>query len=436
MKKSEWNEGLNHLDNDIVENHLEQKDILNHKKKLKGFWLRVGAVAACLAIIVSAVAVAPKLLNGGFQNPDPQTLTEVPILEDGHYSAKFIASIFNARNAEAMGGATNAYTKVYAPNEKYLYINEIPDSEYLDLYKYNTFEKDLNKKELKDFTNGILPKVSEAIGIDTPKYSITESYSSDNLYARFDFSDYNHPYSLISNQEKTYSLFNVRPRDDDKCLYINGKRVEVDQRLSDEEIISSIEPIKYMLFDMFGVHFADTKVIRSYGHSEEYGAEHIGIYFYNEAAHGKNSTLNLPLSDYICIWFDNYKNHPGDTVSDSILTVARVSYRKIRVDLSKKYELFAKAKRIPLEEAEKLLYKGYVFGGHSCPLCMAEQEKVDFEGYDLVGLEYFGDIPFYTFFKEIGTAKNGNTTYAKTYVPAIKISGYEEYFESQKANHK
>jgi len=44
-------------------------------------------------------------------------------------------------------------------------------------------------------------------------------------------------------------------------------------------------------------------------------------------------------------------------------------------------------------------------------------------------------IPFYAFYKQIGTAENGNLIYAKTYVPAIKVRGYEEYFESQIQNH-
>ncbi len=439
MKKSEWNEGLNHLDSDIVEAFVEQKEILSHKKRLKNIWLRAGAVAACLALIISAAVVAPGLNLGGFQN---LAISQVPILEDGHYSAKYIASIFNARGTELdWNGATNAYTKVYAPNKKYLYINEIPDDEYLDLYKNNTVKKQLNEQEFKEFTDEILPKISTAIGIDTPKYSIDfdtlgGGFSYESLDAVFDMPDYNHPYFVFSSQYETYSVFAVSPRADNKSLYLNGKRVEIDQRLSDEEIIISIEPIKYMLFNSFGVSFSDTKVIRDYGGSSEYGAEMIDIYFYNEAAHSKNSTSIFPLSDYIRIRFDNFKNHSSDKVSDSILTVADIFYCKVRIGLSEKYELFAKAKRIPLEEAEELLYKGYVFGGHSCPLCMAAQEKVDFEGYDLVGLEYVGEIPFYAFYKDIGTAKNGNTTYAKTYVPAIKISGYEEYFESQKANHK
>ena len=35
MKKSEWNEGLNHIDNDLVANYIAQKEIL---KKLTKFF--------------------------------------------------------------------------------------------------------------------------------------------------------------------------------------------------------------------------------------------------------------------------------------------------------------------------------------------------------------------------------------------------------------
>ena len=62
MKKKEWNEGLNHIDPDLVEKYVEQKDRLRQKnKKLKGVWLRFGAIAACFLLIVSAVIVVPML---------------------------------------------------------------------------------------------------------------------------------------------------------------------------------------------------------------------------------------------------------------------------------------------------------------------------------------------------------------------------------------
>ena len=131
-----------------------------------------------------------------------------------------------------------------------------------------------------------------------------------------------------------------------------------------------------------------------------------------------------------------------------MLTNSYVRYYESRSDVNEpKYREIAKAKRISLSEAEALLYKGYVFGGHTCPLCMREQDKVDFEGYDFVGLAYVFEysqpdgppamgIPFYTFYKEIGASPNGNTVYAQTYVPAIEVYGYEEYFESQAEEHQ
>ena len=62
MKKKEWNEGLNHLDPDLIEKHIEQKERLRQKnKKPKSVWLRFGAIAACFLLIVSAVIVVPLL---------------------------------------------------------------------------------------------------------------------------------------------------------------------------------------------------------------------------------------------------------------------------------------------------------------------------------------------------------------------------------------
>ena len=79
--------------------------------------------------------------------------------------------------------------------------------------------------------------------------------------------------------------------------------------------------------------------------------------------------------------------------------------------MTDEYPLIAEAKRISLKDAEALLYNGYVFGGHSCPLCMAAQDKVSFDGYDFVDMEYvFGvdtktgkptmAVPFYAFYKK------------------------------------
>jgi hypothetical protein len=73
---------------------------------------------------------------------------------------------------------------------------------------------------------------------------------------------------------------------------------------------------------------------------------------------------------------------------------------------------------------------------------MAAQPEVDFSEYTYVDIEYVSDkngticVPFYAFYKYIGKSEHGIDTYAKTYVPAVQVSGYDAYFEKQKDNHR
>ena len=74
MKKKEWNEGLNHLDSDLVDAYVETKDRIRKKKAAKAVWLRLGAVAACLALIVGAFLVVLMLIDdGNLVVPTPST---------------------------------------------------------------------------------------------------------------------------------------------------------------------------------------------------------------------------------------------------------------------------------------------------------------------------------------------------------------------------
>jgi len=61
MKKQEWTAGLDHIDPALVEQYVKQREALTQKKRKRSFWLRAGAVAACFALILSAVIVAPLL---------------------------------------------------------------------------------------------------------------------------------------------------------------------------------------------------------------------------------------------------------------------------------------------------------------------------------------------------------------------------------------
>ena len=399
------------------------------RKTARSVWLRLGAIAACFAVVVGVVVV---ILHN-----------RVPTWDTAHYSASEIAQAFKTT---ALGPvATNSYTKVYVPDSEYLYIEDIPDDDYLEIYQRVNQTKELNEAELQSFIDSFIPKLAESLGASVPNLTIKKNKINTDNRLSASTSQFG-LYSISVDQNETTNSVSFRRYKDDRQIVIAGETLQIDQRLSDEEILASIQSIKNKLFDIFNVSFSDAKIIRKFGPDSKYVVEQVYIYLYNEDAHFLNSIDDIPISDFISIRFDNISNYAGDIVSDSILSVSHVSYGKRRVDMNNSYTLIAKAKRISINEAENLLYKGYVFGGHSCPLCMAEQEKVSFDGYDFVGIEHrFGkyketdensvSIPFYVFYKNIGTSENGNTIYAKTYVPAIEIGGYEEYFRNQEQKH-
>ncbi len=439
MKENRFLDGVSNIDLDIVErfiavdNRLQDKaDRPKNKKKTKGIWLRLGAAAACLAVIIGAVITFP-MLNGG--NPWFIQPPDVPIWGNAKFSADEIADLFGKYDSVS----TNTYQKIYVPDAKCLYVDAISDEESIGVYRFKG--NALNRNDFQAFVDRLLPKMAASVGIPTPQYEIKEYDYGDGIRARAEIDSY---YMYISqNEERYWFLFSK----DYGKLILDGETVEIDQRLADEEIINSIKSIKDKLFAIFDVSFTDAKIIRYFDSYSQHGAEFIDIYFYDKSAHPLNSSQDIPISDYICISFDNFENYDGDIVSDDVLTDVCIKYCKSRANITEEYALIENVKKISLEDAEALLYNGYVYGGHSCPLCMARQHKISFRGYDFVDIEYvFGrdektyaptvGIPFYAFYKKIGRSRNGNSIYAKTYVAAIEVSGYEEYFKKQASEHQ
>ena len=436
MKKEEWNQGMDHLDPDLVEQYVTKKDGLRQKRKVRKVWLRLSAMAACFAVIVGAILAVPVLRV--------ITRPEVPTWDNPPYTAEEISELFSMKYLD--GVATNAYTKVYVPDAEFLYIGELSEDEYIPLYRYAKDQTKLNEADFRDFVDAILPALADSLRVQVPHYQIEENHYDTG--SSLSVSSESGVYSIHTYQKttgSTFRLYNISGWN--RKIILDGETVQVDQRLSDKEIIESIQSIKSKLFDIFNVSFTDVRIIREYDGYSKYGAEWVEIYFFDEDAHPLNAMRSRPISDYICISFDNNENYAGDIVSNGILTVPTIEYFERRNDVVETYPVIAQAKRISLKEAEALLYNGYVFGGHSCPLCMAAQDKVSFDGYDFVDMEYVlgGDtkkgqplmaLPFYAFYKKIGTSENGNSIYAKTYVAAIEVGGYEEYFNSQKDEHK
>ena len=75
MTPQEWNEGLNHLDMDLIEDHILQQDQLIRGNRANRIWLRLGAAVACLALLAGVFFLTPR---PGKEPPEPTTLGSEP----------------------------------------------------------------------------------------------------------------------------------------------------------------------------------------------------------------------------------------------------------------------------------------------------------------------------------------------------------------------
>ena len=63
MNKDQWLEGLDHLDPDIVEGYILQKQRIKKNKSRKTFWLRFSALAACTCIVFALFLIGRMSVN-------------------------------------------------------------------------------------------------------------------------------------------------------------------------------------------------------------------------------------------------------------------------------------------------------------------------------------------------------------------------------------
>ena len=403
--------------------------------------MRFVALAACFALILASVPVMARLWREG---PTPEPPKEVPVFENPLYTATELAELLEGDDLKYDAVATNAYVEVYVPSGDYLNICPISIDEYITLYERMSKDtEDLDYEAFSAFAEPILSKMEKVLNSNFGSCEIEKKEYSDGDEYRIRIDTDQYWISLMQDEEK-YSVSISGTTSGRYEIVLNGQKVQIDQTQSDEEIMKGLSDVKEILFDMFGTSFTDVSVVRSYGSYSKHGAERVYVYFYNRSDSPMNDYYPRSADECIYLSFDNFENYSGDIVSDTVLTNVSIYYRKSRTQDA--WSPSMQAGLISLEDAEALLYNGCVFGGHVCPLCMAMQTPVEFSGYDFVSFTYLTGydketyktvaIPFYVFYKRIGTAKNGNVIYAKTNVCAIALSDYEGYLESQRKNHK
>ncbi len=388
--------------------YLQEAESYTHARHI----YRWVALAACLALAVGLL---------WFLRP-------LPVYDEAWLSAQDAAGVIQVNGTQ--GVATKAYTEVYAPDVDALYLTPLPQAEYATIYRYTPLPAETNQKVFDAFIDELLPRAETALGLWLPIEEIQESSSGLSTYPAKD-RYYYFTMNISQNKgreqpwgESAYQRFFFYYREKDAFL-LNGKTVTMDYRQSDEEILASLEAVKADLFALCGEEFEAVQIRRDYS---------------------RDGTADLPSSVTVTWYQPTDVPATGNSLqlslryeSDGSPDLIKVQYIRYRQPVEKAYKAKANCRLLTLEEAEALLYKGYVFGGHSCHICMQEQEAVDFEGYDAVGFEYVSGtdyvLPFYTFYQYLHTTEGGLKVYAKTYVCAIELEGLEEYFAQQAENH-
>ena len=148
-------------------------NLKKENKNTKSVWLRVGAVAACFLLIVSAVIVVPMLRDDDIgikpyiPNGDPWSPVIDSSIRDIVLSADEVGNVFDA---VMDSNGTNQYTKIYTSLPEYLGITPLPNAEFLPIYSTN--KNSPSKSELNDFIVEYLNSATEFFGVNEKNYEI------------------------------------------------------------------------------------------------------------------------------------------------------------------------------------------------------------------------------------------------------------------------
>lgn len=436
MSKINFMIAMGHIDDRILDRYIQEDQRLSTSTPfVKRPWVRITALAACLALIVAGIFLPKAPLNN-----DP-AISMTVTMDD----------VLSVIPQSLDSTPTSFYSKITLPNGQLPSFLPLPERNTLPVYKNNRIHIPLDKAAFSRFAFITLNGLAAAFGTDAPQYTITNKTLQTLVVCQ----EYNYPFDLFScaylkgqctlgdfdvDFNQSGSIYSLSMDNHRKLPQsFNGKPLTIDPSLDDTQILASLESVKQKMFDIFDEDYPNTMITRS--------NSFISVFFYDAedtVNHWvlESSGIHRPITNYISLSFEIESDKTTPFID-------QIRYVKSLVDSNEIYTTINTPTRT-LEEAEEWLNKGYVFGGYGCPICMAQQMPVDFEDYDFVGIQYlhkyeylFGGslgrhinvaIPFYVFYKVIETTDTA-TTYAYTYVPAIEVEGMEEYFAEKHSHH-
>lgn len=81
MKKTDWNEGLNHVNADLVEEFVSKREGLQKAGRMRKTVIRTGALAACILLLISAAALPLLRSMGVWGSSEPSDVNGIPITQ-------------------------------------------------------------------------------------------------------------------------------------------------------------------------------------------------------------------------------------------------------------------------------------------------------------------------------------------------------------------
>ena len=387
-------DSMEYVDEKIVEEALTCSCV-------KRRWYRpVFAVAACLALVLSVGMLANR--------------KQVPKL-----TAALVWDAFNGQDEGIAddGNKTfhNCAMKGYQP-----WLGQLPASATVPVYQWNTEEHialDVTRP-LYQQQDQILERLCDALWIGVPEEL---PVADQGGYKILSFANGHNYYECFSVQRSV----RAQNYENNYALRLDGKNLTIDISKSDEEIIAALEPVKQLLFEIFGVEFPDVRFLR--------GDVMSRICYFDESAHPMNQNKELPVTDQIVIEFSGRDNHSKNPWGDTKMG-SRIDYYRYLLEPQKHYPATGEYELLSLDEAEQQLAQGYSFGG-VCSQCREESQS-RCNHYDYAKFEYFwagkrnGNlyIPVYGFLFE-DRERDGTVYYRVLYVCAAKVEGLDRYFE-------
>lgn len=440
MTKTTLFEAVSYITHDLVEKASDAFESRTKKYRNILFAKRISVSAVSVAC---AAALVFTLLGNVFVYTFSQKY-------DGRFSSSEIQNALP--NYNTLGPENMAeYEKITVPHGESPAIQPLPEKDYAFVYKYNNYSyltavyegDNFSVKECEKFADKYIPKLSAALGFETPEYSIYKTDEYTALCQPFGEIVCGNTTMRVSQNIWLNSLsLDIKGTGVIPCITLNGTDYYIDVTKSEESIQKEVLAFVPVFYKIFGENFDQIKISTAqYTYSgkdaEGYNSS-ATIVFYNKT--------NLPfegeddvLWDYLTITIK--ANH-----SDRVYDIS-VSYLDYRLPMDEIYQNLGASKIISLSEAETWLEKGYSFGNHYWDI-MAGKEGLDFSDYDYVSYEYYPKevrgsggnfmwteeyedpiMPYYVFYKQTFSSKL-NDVYAKAYIPAVPVEDMESYFAS------